>query len=164
MKKLIVTIGAPGSGKTTWANERCRKLLGKTIMVSLDDLRVTLFGNITKREFFDRVTNPEVLPIMKRLLEEMVTVLSKSIFVEEIIVCNTNTNIDTVKDWYKLSRKLGMSFHYKTFQLSDSELLKRNKTRPKEDRVPKEALLSMNLYGKSAIKKVAKVTKAYKLE
>lgn len=44
---LTLTIGLPGSGKTTVA-EQCRELVPSTVLVSRDGLRAELFGEYTK--------------------------------------------------------------------------------------------------------------------
>ena len=43
MKKLILTQGCPGSGKSTWANEYVQKNPGFFILTR-DDFREKLFG------------------------------------------------------------------------------------------------------------------------
>lgn len=50
---LFITVGVPGSGKTTWAKEKARQL-GNTLTVSRDDIRRTLYcagGDLTGYRF-----------------------------------------------------------------------------------------------------------------
>ncbi|MGZ7268948.1 AAA family ATPase, partial [Streptococcus pyogenes] len=50
---LFITVGVPGSGKTTWAKEKARQL-GNTLTVSRDDIRKTLYcagGDLTGYRF-----------------------------------------------------------------------------------------------------------------
>lgn len=44
MRKLIVTVGISGSGKSTWAKEQWEKNTLKTIVVNRDKIREALFG------------------------------------------------------------------------------------------------------------------------
>ena len=43
MAKMIVLVGLPGSGKTTWAKQYVEKNLN-TVHLSSDELRIELFG------------------------------------------------------------------------------------------------------------------------
>ncbi|QIN94912.1 polynucleotide kinase [Proteus phage Privateer] len=136
MKKLILTIGSAGAGKTTWTNRRCKRDLGRIAVVSLDNLRTTLFGDMDKKEFFSRLNNKETLSLMKNMMKAQVIELSKRSQIKEIIICNTNFNIGTVLDWKMLADYLDLQFCYKLFEKPFEELVKINRERPSCDRVP----------------------------
>lgn len=44
MKKLTIMVGAPGSGKTTYAKDLVKKS-GNTVIISSDEIRAELFGD-----------------------------------------------------------------------------------------------------------------------
>lgn len=56
MKKIIVTIGVSGSGKSTWAHEQWEKNPLKTLVVNRDKIRELLFGysETTISEYYKR--------------------------------------------------------------------------------------------------------------
>lgn len=136
MIKLILTIGSAGAGKTTWTNKRCKDNIGKVAVVSLDNLRTTLFGDMDKKEFFSKLNDKDTLALMKSMMEAQVISLSKQKQIKEIIICNTNFNLKTISEWKILADYYGMQFCYKLFEKPFDELVKINRDRPSYDRVP----------------------------
>ena len=51
MPVLTLTVGLPGCGKTTWANEQVKKSRSKTVVVNLDDIRQTMAGSHSNYKF-----------------------------------------------------------------------------------------------------------------
>ena len=49
MKEVILTVGCPGSGKTTWAKEYARKNSG--VIFNRDDMRLSMFGFDARNEY-----------------------------------------------------------------------------------------------------------------
>ena len=50
---VICTYGVPGCGKSWWSIEYVKSTKKKTVIVNLDDLRSTMFGNIHNYKFND---------------------------------------------------------------------------------------------------------------
>lgn len=88
MKQVILTIGCPGSGKSTWAAEKAKDKKVKTIVLNRDDLRAMLFGGEYKysREN-EAIVFQTLLNTLKYALADRVT--------QRIIIADTNLNKST---------------------------------------------------------------------
>lgn len=136
-KKLIITVGCPGSGKTTWTNELCNKKIGETGVVSLDDLRMTMFGQIPKQSFYSAgLGDYKYLDHFYDLMTAQVEKLIMFDQVKQVVVCNTNLTNHSIHTWKGVAIELGLKLEFVVFPKTQSQLLEINKTREKTDRVP----------------------------
>lgn len=83
MKKVIITKGLSGSGKTTWANEY-KNLNPNTIIISKDDIRQS-FGVI----YGDSSTRVKESKIIEKRNDLIIQGLENK---NDIIICDTNLN------------------------------------------------------------------------
>ncbi|ADG60120.1 polynucleotide kinase [Acinetobacter phage Acj9] len=148
-KHLILTIGAPGSGKSTWALEQAAKSRkgNKTIVLNRDDVRAMLFGGKYKysRENEGLVMNNIVNTTKIALMDNETN---------RIIIADTNLNAQTRKLFRSLvadAEAMSGESPEKDFQVLEEvfdvpwvELEKRNLTRGTKA-VPKPVLRSMYL-------------------
>ncbi|QGT54223.1 polynucleotide 5'-kinase and 3'-phosphatase [Acinetobacter phage Stupor] len=144
-KKVILTVGAPGSGKSTWALEQVEKSRkgNKTIVLNRDDMRAMLFGGKYKysRENESLVTR-SLLHTLRLAVNDEQT--------DRIIIADTNLNEATRKTIYdflvKEQEHLGNNIIYEEmpFDVPWVELEKRNLTRGNKA-VPKPVLRDMYL-------------------
>lgn len=130
-QKLILTRGAPASGKTTWTKNFMSSSKGQNFVnVNRDDLRVMLFPNHYNEDVYK--------PSNKR--ESMVTQAQMSIATDAIeddmsvIVSDTNLREDTVEGWRKLvgwfnEYGYDVEFEIKDFYEDLDVLLERNAKR-----------------------------------
>ncbi len=128
MKKqneLKIVCGIPGSGKSTWIKDHKRV---KDIVISLDDIRKNIFGT----QFF-KPSEPWVIAIAK----SMVMMLQNQN--KDLIIDSTNYNSSMRKTWINLVHS-GYKIILVHIDTPEDICLKRNKTRPKSDRVPYEVL------------------------
>lgn len=127
---LIITVGVPGCGKSTWAEKICTKK--GFIGVNRDNLRRFITANFeTKVQ-----STPELEKKVTEAHTELLTCALKS---GNTVVCSdTNINPDTRKRLETIAAGYGVAVFYKHFKSSkDWTLLQeRNKTRPEKDRVP----------------------------
>lgn len=81
-KKVILTVGAPGSGKSTWALEQVEKSRkgNKTIVLNRDDMRAMLFGGKYKysRENESLVTRSLLHTLRLAVNDEQTEIVSLS--------------------------------------------------------------------------------------
>jgi len=100
-KKIIVIVGFPASGKSTYSKKIAAKYSKNGIILSRD----TLGGVIV-----------DILPKLKELLE------SKNNY--KIIIDNTNITIDTRKPFVKLAQSLNIPIeaHYIVNTIEDSQV------------------------------------------
>lgn len=148
-KKLIITVGCPGSGKTTWTNNLCNSKIGETGVVSLDDLRMTMFGKIPKQDFYKAgLGDYKYLNLLYEVMIKQVSIFKKFTPVKQVVVCNTNLTNHSISTWMEVADELGMKIEFVLFPKTLKELTEINKTREKTDRVPlsylKETVSSFN--------------------
>lgn len=120
MSKAIITVGVSASGKTTFAENLCRK--DKSwINVNRDDLRFTL---TTANGWSEYKFNKDV--------ENMITELQKSMCAmayskgKNVIISDTNLNPKTRKMWEEYLTRLGMEIEYKDFPVDVQEAIRRD--------------------------------------
>lgn len=138
MKQLILTVGCPGSGKSTWAKEYCKTRPGWYV-VNRDNIRVGLMGITARNEYkYSKAREKLVTEIMERQIF--------SIMVKEgtkgVIVADTNLNEDRRSIFEIYAESNGWSYHEEVFDVSWTELLKRNLHRG-EGAVPIDVLRQM---------------------
>lgn len=119
--KLIITVGVPGSGKTTWAQEESKRL-GNTVLVSRDDIRATLFGGLENYKF-----SKEKEDLVTRVETE--TVVASLTCGKNVIVHDTNLQPRDKIKWTQIAKECDAEYHEKIFSVSMVELLKRNHKR-----------------------------------
>lgn len=133
MKRTIhFTIGAPGSGKSTFANELIRAR-DDVATVHLDGIRCALFGS--KRAFWDNPT-PErreyVRLTYQRAFEALMEDRAGS---WDIVLPNTNTDVWFYEHALDMSKAYGYQLQIKLFDVPINVLLRRNAARPFEDQL-----------------------------
>ena len=137
-KQVIMTVGAPGSGKSTWATEQAKDKKVKTIVLCRDDFRAMFFGGEYK---YSRANE-------KLVMTSMLTSLTNAIYdesVQRIIIADTNLNLDTRTDFCKavdVFKTQEIEVSYKIFDVPWTTLVERNKVRGNKS-VPIDVLRSM---------------------
>lgn len=140
-KEVILTIGCPGSGKSTWAEEQAKDKKVKTIVLNRDDLRAMLFGGQYKysREN-EAIVFKSLLDMLKYALNDSVT--------QRIIIADTNLNKSTRNTISHVcveesrDSKHDISLNEKLFNVPWHELVKRNEKRGNKS-VPMPVLRDM---------------------
>lgn len=121
---LFITVGVPGSGKTTWAKEKARQL-GNTLTVSRDDIRKTLYcagGDLTGYRFTEEKEN-----LICRVQEDIVrNALASG---KNVIVHNTHLHQKDHDGWREIAKAFDADFHIEWMDADIVELLKRNHRR-----------------------------------
>jgi predicted kinase len=131
MARLIVTRGLPGSGKSTYA----RTLQPRVVRVNRDDLRRMLHG----RRYLTQWAEWQVTIAQRAQVEALLRAGT------DVCVDDTNLRSRTVRDWARLAAALGATFEVADFtQIPLDECLRRNATRPDEERVDEDVIRSMH--------------------
>lgn len=138
MKEVILTVGCPGSGKSTWANEFVRLNPGYYILTR-DDFREKLFGLEARNEYKYSKQREKAVTVAQLGAAGELMALEAT---KGIIVADTNLNPITVKNWKEVCEKRGFKFTTKEFNVPWTELVKRNAYRG-EKAVPIEVLRRM---------------------
>lgn len=125
MSKVILTVGIPASGKTTWARNVARNSV-RTVIVSRDDIRHAHNWPSGRNEDF--VTEIHKAQIEAALLNGM-----------DVIVADTNINTTFRKRLIKFAHEHGADVEIKVFPISLDEALMRNDGR--EHEVPNDVVV-----------------------
>lgn len=138
--KMILTVGLPGCGKTSWAMEYMLSHPG-TVNVNRDDIRFSQYGTYW---------NPEVID------EDHVSFVQRSMIngafkrQKDVIISDTNLNRKIVRDLVRIANLWGASVEFKYLDVPLEELYRRDENRSKP--VGKEVILALkNRYAKSGL-------------
>jgi predicted kinase len=118
MRKLILTVGISGSGKSTWSRDYI-DTNRNTLRINRDDLRKTLVGDLMG--YYQR---PDIFHI-----EECVSELERCAFRElikeyDVIIDNTNLQKKVIQDWVLLTTENNAEVNFKLFncELTEAKL------------------------------------------
>lgn len=133
-RKLILTVGLPGSGKTTWAQEVSSQYPDKVVRLNKDDIGERMFGKgfhsaHTKRRM--QLINSEQQMLLKKHLTEG----------KVVILDDTHTRMRSVQMLVQLANSHGASVEAQYFDISVEECLSRNAKRDRN--VPEEVIRKM---------------------
>jgi predicted kinase len=129
--RLIITRGLPASGKTTFA----RGLQPWVVRVNRDELRRMLHGEPLLTDRTEREVTIASFTLVDSLLQAGV----------DVCVDDTNLRTKVVRDWAGLAIRHGASFEVHDFtDVPLEECVRRDATRPKEERVGEAAIRSMH--------------------
>jgi predicted kinase len=104
---LIVLVGLPGAGKSSWARRRLRDVEpGSVVRLNRDTLRVMLHDNTQ-----DRLTESQVLAVEQAAAR----VLLLRPEVRFVIIDDTNLRPTTLEGWRTLARSVEASFRVRTY-------------------------------------------------
>lgn len=138
MKQIIVTVGCPGSGKSTWAQEYCKTRPGWYV-VNRDNIRVGLMGITNRNEYKYSKAREQIVTDTAKM--QIMAIMAKE-STKGVIVADTNLNENRRDDFKNLAGVEGWSYHEEVFDVPWTELLKRNLHRG-EGAVPIDVLRQM---------------------
>ncbi|AZV01346.1 3'-phosphatase, 5'-polynucleotide kinase [Shigella phage vB_SdyM_006] len=137
VKQIIMTVGAPGSGKSTWAEEMVSANPGIVLNVNRDDLRCELF-NCKRNEYKPSKQREREVTDKQQLLA--VEWLNKSGH-RIVIVSDTNLNPKTRDKWKDIAKTFKYQLDWVYFDEDLETLYKRNLYRG-ESAVPPAVIYS----------------------
>lgn len=130
MSTITVTVGVPGSGKTTWAKAQNQPI------VSRDDIREELTGAVGKRVLTEDGER-KVTKVQRERVKELLRAG------EDVIVADTNLSYKAQKQWVDLAIQMGAGIKFEVFEVPLDVALERNDKREPHDRVPEHVIRSM---------------------
>ena len=129
MAKIILTVGLPASGKSTWAKEQVARSQGNIKRVNRDDLRAMIDPNWTKhKERF-------IIVVRNSIIADALS------FGHDVIVDDTNLQPAAranIEENFPCN-----TIEYKVFDVPFDECMRRNALREGTARVPDEAMFRM---------------------
>lgn len=138
MKQIIVTVGCPGSGKSTWAKEYAGRNPGWYV-VNRDNIRTGLMGITNRNEYKYSKTREK---LVTEIMADQIQIIMSKEGTKGVIVADTNLNEERRKYFGLYASTNGWSYHEEVFDVPWTELLKRNLHRG-EGAVPIDVLRQM---------------------
>lgn len=139
MKKIILTVGCPGSGKSTWTREFIAKNPGY-FNINRDDYRQSIMGHEERDEYKYTKKKEGIVTCMQ--FDAAKGILYGGDSVKGVIISDTNLNPERRQSWEAFAKEYGWKVEYKVFDVSWTELVKRNSRRGSKA-VPIDVLRSM---------------------
>lgn len=119
MSTLVLTRGAPGSGKSSWAMSWVNDDPAWRVRVNRDDLRFTTYGAYV----LDRIREDKITLLQRAAVE---TALKAGL---SVVVDDTNLRAATVRDWYAIADKFGAEVEFADFDTPVEVCIERNNAR-----------------------------------
>ncbi|ARB06013.1 hypothetical protein fHeYen901_240 [Yersinia phage fHe-Yen9-01] len=154
MKKLILTVGCPGSGKSTWAQQYIKNNPG-FFEVNRDNLRTTMNALNGRNEYKYTKAREKLVTDVQ---QDTVARLMMADSTKGVIVSDTNLNQETRWKWAQIATANNWDLSYITIEQPWTELVKRNSYRG-TSAVPVDVLRAMykNMCEYMASEKIAYV-------
>lgn len=127
--QLILCVGCPGSGKSTWAEAQRAADPENVVVVERDIIREQIGGT---RQNFDHE-----FEVTRRAHYQVMAALEQG---KTVIIADTNLNGKFRKQWRKRAESVGASYQEVKFSVPYDELVRRNIGRPSDHQVPEEVL------------------------
>lgn len=133
---IILTIGIPAAGKSTWVREYCKKHPNGTFVISTDQIRKELTGteqciDPSQNEMIHDEAKKRARDIIERRKE-----ISKKLGVwPTIIIDSTNVDLD---EWVAYKQLGACTMSAKVFDVEPDEAIERMKNR--ERKVPEDII------------------------
>lgn len=133
--EILFLIGAPCSGKSTWARDFVLKN-NTYIRLNRDDLRLLFTSEYKINGFVESTINSVYENIIRRCISADMNLL----------IDDTNCNLSTINSIKKLASEKNVVFSYKFFEVSPLKQKIRNFIRGilKKQKIPKEVMQRMN--------------------
>ena len=140
-KNLIICVGIPGSGKSTWTRDFLQHN-SQYLRINRDDIRRTLNKDLV--EYYSR----KDVFVIEKIVSDIEQSIASSIFnyKKSIIIDNTNLKLKTIQQWIDIAYDFGYKVSFKLFDC-DLELAK-------------SRVINRDEY--NALNKVAYIEKQYK--
>ncbi|EFW1905025.1 AAA family ATPase [Shigella sonnei] len=138
MKKIILTVGCPGSGKSTWAREFIAKNPG-FFNINRDDYRQSIMGHEERDEYKYTKKKESIVTYMQHDAAHMILCQDGT---KGVIISDTNLNPERRRVWEEYAKQWGHEIVYQVFDVPWTELVKRNAMRGTKA-VPIDVLRSM---------------------
>ncbi|UCR81208.1 3'-phosphatase, 5'-polynucleotide kinase [Escherichia phage PSD2002] len=139
MKKIILTVGCPGSGKSTWTREFIAKNPGY-FNINRDDYRQSIMGHEERDQYKYSKKKEGIVTCMQ--FDAAKGILYGGDSVKGVIISDTNLNPERRLMWETFAKEYGWKVEYKVFDVPWTELVKRNNKRGSKA-VPIDVLRSM---------------------
>lgn len=123
--KLILTVGLPASGKSTWARKQWEDNPEGVLLVERDETRTKLFGEAYHRGNFPQKSEAQVTAVNTELTKQGLRAG------KTVIVSDTNLNPRFLQSLVKLGRDYGAEVSLEHFDVPVEECKRRNKARGK---------------------------------
>jgi predicted kinase len=136
MSEVILTVGLPASGKSTWAREEVKRSKSEKMIVNRDDLRKMLFGLETLKKYRYSNEKEKIVTAVQHAIATMLLDRGKS-----VIVADTNLNSRAHADYAHLAGQFDAKITEKLFTEHPRVLIDRDSRR--REQVGERVILDM---------------------
>jgi predicted kinase len=133
---LIITIGVPGSGKSTWADKFCAEN-PTYLRLERDRFREAIFGS--RRAYHEHPLDREV---RSDIITQAMLGAMRAWPDDNFVLSDTGLLRRAVDPFAYLASEYGIPIKLKLFDVSDDIIRERNRTRTEEHRIPDDVLES----------------------
>lgn len=136
-QKVVATIGAPGSGKSTLSHTLDPN---EWLVLTLDDWRAALWPP-HRRVYWDVRAGPRDKQAQSVLHDVQIAAIESGLSNGwNLFLADTHVNPKAFLQYVRTIRWFGIQIKWKFFDIPKEVILERNKTRPPEHRLPEEVL------------------------
>lgn len=112
-KEVIICVGISGSGKSTWTASKLKEDKNY-LRINRDDIRITIVNNLTG--YYQRKDLNALEDIVSNIEEQLF--INYDNYYKNIIIDNTNLNVNNLDYWIKKAQKYNYSITIKLFDCS----------------------------------------------
>ena len=136
-RRVVITVGCPGSGKTTWARSQDP---AQWLTLSLDDFRIAMFGS--KDVYWNKVVPVHGNPVRSFVWMIYARALDEALlrWPGNIILCNTALDEKTSVRDFPILQKHGIVPELRIWKTDLVTLAERNNSRPAEEHISRSYL------------------------
>lgn len=119
MPNILLLVGVPGSGKSTWANEYCADIKNRAVRVNNDELRAMLNGGI----LYDWRNEDLIAEILRGIVDNA---LSEG---WNVVIDNLNISHKHFNYWQAYANRKNYGFGVRLFDPGLDKCMERDKLR-----------------------------------
>lgn len=128
MKKIVVTVGVSGAGKSTWSHEQWKTNPTGVVVVNRDSIRNLLFG-FTDQTIQEYYTRPDLNKLEKQVTKYEDTLINEALCEDKTVIVDA-THLE--KKYLTRFEYWNVPIEYKYFDISVKDAIERDSNRSRK--------------------------------